>query len=170
MGPAVATINAVLRTGWKPARPDLWNVAEGINVQVSKEPFARFQTIARAHHDLQVAVWKRAAEHEHGKGLETGIPSMHAARDATRYLHKHGHHVQARALEYILVGFFRDPEDTMPKHKRICNRCARGCVATRFHITYECEDNTKIEADFFAKSVNHPRSIRWTQNVPVLLV
>ena len=147
MGPAAATINALLRAGWKPARPDLWNIEEGLNVQVSKEPFARVQTIARAHHDLQEQVWRKAAAHEHGKGLETGIPSMQAARVATKYLHRHGHHAQAKALEYILVGFFRDPDDSTPEHKRVCNRCAKGCVATRFHITYECDDNQQIDVE-----------------------
>ena len=98
MGPAAATINALLRAGWKPARPDLWKVEDGLNIEVSKHPFARFQIQARAHHDLQEQVWKQAAKHEHGVGLESGTPSLLAARDATRYLKKHGYLVEARAL------------------------------------------------------------------------
>ena len=68
MGPAAGTIHAILRAGWKPARPDLWQVEEGTNVVVDKQPFGRFQTIAKAFTDLQSKSWERAAQHEHGGG------------------------------------------------------------------------------------------------------
>jgi hypothetical protein len=160
MGPAAATINALLRAGWKPARPDLWKVEEGLNVEVSKHPFARFQTQARAHHDLQEQVWKRAATHEHGAGLESGIPSLLAARHAMKYLKKHGYFVEARALEYVLVGFFRDPTEETPEHEGICKRCPKRCKATRFHSTYECLDNLEILAEIFQKSAKVIREAR----------
>ena len=103
MGPAAGTINAVLRAGWKPSRPDLWQVEEGTSIVLDRSPFARFQIIARAQVDLQRQVWKQAALHEHGGGLETGIPSLQAARNGIRYLRKHGFFIQARAFEYIVV-------------------------------------------------------------------
>jgi len=68
MGPVAGTINAVLRTGWKPAFPDLWQVEKGTNVVVDDQQFSRFQTIAKAFVDLQAKTWERAAQHEHGGG------------------------------------------------------------------------------------------------------
>ena len=53
MGPVAATINAVLRAGWKPARPDLWQVEEGLNIEITRLPLTSCQVIARAQHDLQ---------------------------------------------------------------------------------------------------------------------
>ena len=143
MGPSAALINAVLRAGWKSSRPDLWHVEEGTSICIDKSPFARFQTIARAQVDLQGQVWKHAALHEHGGGLETGIPSMQSARNAFRYLRKHCFFVQARAFEYIVVGFFQDPDESTPIQIAICARCAKGLKATRYHTTYECPDNLK---------------------------
>ena len=103
------------------------------------------KTIARAQVDLQRQVWKEAALHEHGGGLETGIPSLQAARNAIRYLRRHGFFAQARALEYILVGFFQDPDDNTPLQLAICPRCALGKRATRYHTAYECSDNLEIK-------------------------
>jgi len=149
MGPAAGTINAILRTGWKPARPDLWQVEEGTHVVLDKEPFSRFQVIARAFHDLQGKVWAKAAEHEHGGGLETGIPSFEGARSAIKYLKRNGLFKEARALEYILVGFFKDPEPDDHSHTAFCPRCAKRKRATRFHTTYECPDNENIDLEMF---------------------
>ncbi len=109
MGPVAGSINALLRTGWRPARSDLWQVEEDTTVEVSKQPFARFQTIARAQVDLQNEVWKQAAKHEHGGGLETGIPSFQAARGAMKYVRTKWFHVEATALEYVFVGLFSGP-------------------------------------------------------------
>ena len=152
MGPAAATINALLRAGWKPPRPDLREMENVDIVEVNKQPFTRFQITARTHHDLQEEIWKKAAKHEHGKGLETGTPSFQAAREAIKYLKKHGYFVEARALEYVLVGFFRDPDNDTPSHLAICKRCTKSCRATRYHTTYECDDNNAIEAEIFQKS------------------
>ena len=152
MSPAAATINAALQSGWRPARPDLWLFEEGLNVGISNSPFARFQTIARAQVDMQNELWKQAAKHEHGGGLETGIPSMQSARNATKYLRKHGYYTEATALEYVLVGFFRDPDDNTKEHMMYCSRCARRIRATRFHNIYGCSDNLAIDAEQFIET------------------
>ena len=107
---------------------------------------------AMAQVDLQKQVWKQAATHEHGGGLESGIPSLLAARKAVKHMRKQGLHVQARALEYIVVGCFHDPDDTTPEHLAVCARCAKGVKATRYHITYECPDNLKILDPIFLKT------------------
>ena len=43
MGPVAGTINAVLRAGWKLSRPDLWHMEEGGKLEISKQPFAKFE-------------------------------------------------------------------------------------------------------------------------------
>jgi len=153
MGPAGATINAILQAGWRPARPDLWHHADGNSLHLDGKPFTRFRTIAAAHEALQNQAWKRAAKNEHGAGLETGIPSFAAARRAIKYLHKHGFHKQAKALEFVLVGFFfRDPEPDEPGHKAWCKRCGKRARATRRRIVYECLDNENISEGIFKRT------------------
>ena len=81
--------------------------------------------------------------------METGIPSFEGARSAIRYLKKNGLFREARALEYILVSFFKDPEPDDVSHTAFCPRCAQRKRATRFHTTYDCPDNENIDLDFF---------------------
>ena len=142
----------MLRTGWKPARPDRWQANETTAVVVTQEPFTKFQVLARAHVDLQRRTWEQAAKHEHGVDLESGIHSFEAVRQGTKYLRKHGCHREAKALEYVMVGFYHDPTDDDEPHVILCKRCARGCRATRYHKTYECEDNQRIDAEVFRKT------------------
>ena len=124
---------------------------EGGSLEISKNPFAKFAIIAKAQNDLQEQVWKDAANHEHGKGLESGIPSLQSARETVKYLRKHGFYAGAKALEFV-VGAFRDPEEEAPEQIRICARCAKGKKATRFHIAYECSDNKDIVGRDFQKN------------------
>ena len=80
-------------------------------------------------------------------GLETGIPSFEGVRSAIRYLKKNGLFREARALEYIMVGFFKDPEPNDDSHTAFCPRCAKRKMATRFHTTYDCLDNDNIDLE-----------------------
>ena len=92
VGPAIATIQALQDIGWKPVRPDFWVVDDTTNVKVDLEPFTKLQILARASQDLQKKVWRQAASHEHGGGLEKGIPSFKAALHAVKCFRKHGMH------------------------------------------------------------------------------
>ena len=96
-GPAAATIHAVVMAGWKPMRPDFWKVDDSTNILLDSKPFTTIQIIARDQIDLQRQAWKNAAAHEHGGGLETGIPSLIEAQNAMRYLRKHGFYKEAKA-------------------------------------------------------------------------
>jgi len=133
-GPAAATIEALLEIGWKPIRPDFWGIDETTSVKLDAQPFTRLQIIAKATNDLQRKVWKEAAKHQHGSGLEAGIPSFSAARKAIKYFRKNGLHNAAKALEYALVGFFRDPEEGDDRTITCCHRCGKRAKATIFHI------------------------------------
>ena len=67
-------------------------------------------------------------------------------------LRKHGYYREAKALEYVMVGFFRDPTEEDEPHIKCCKRCAKGKLATRFHKAYECDDNRNIAAEVFKKT------------------
>ena len=81
-------------------------------------------------------MWERAAKHEHGGGLESGVPSVEAVRKAVKYLRRHGFSKEAKAFEFVMVGFYRDPLETDEPHTILCKQCATGARATRFHKTY----------------------------------
>ena len=50
---------------------------------------------------------------------------MQAARETVKYLRRHGFYAEAKALEFVIVGAFRDPGEEEPEHIRICARCAK---------------------------------------------
>ena len=61
-------------------------------------------------------------------------------------------------LEYILVGFFQDPDDSTPMHLAICARCAQGKNTSdecRYHTAYECSDNLEIKDEMGKIFENH---------------
>ena len=76
--------------------------------------------------------------------MESGIPSFSAARTAGKYFRKNGLHNAAEALEYALVGFFRDPEEGDERTISFCHRCGKRVKATRAHMIWECVDNENL--------------------------
>ena len=110
------------------------------------------QLIAKSTDDMQKLVWAEAANHEHGSGLEFGMPSFAAARKAISYFKKNGLHAAAKGLSFSLVGIFRDPKEDDVRTIACCHRCGKRARATRFHVIYECSDNDKIEVDIFRKT------------------
>ena len=149
VGPAIATIQAILDIGWKPVRPDFWIVDDATSVKVNQEPFTKLQVIARASKDLQKKLWQRAAKHEHGGGLEKGIPFFKAARRALKFFRKRGMFAQAKALEFAVVGFFRDPTPEDISTKAFCHRCGKRARNTRLHQIYFGQDNETITDETF---------------------
>ena len=63
-----------------------------------------------------------AARHQHGGGLELGLPSFEAARKAIKYVRKAGLLSAAKALEYAVVGLFCEPADDDTSTGAYCNR------------------------------------------------
>jgi hypothetical protein len=70
LGPASATISALVDLGWKPNKPDHWTVDEATTIKLGKQPFTRLQILTRARRDMQCKLLTKAAEHCHGSGLE----------------------------------------------------------------------------------------------------
>ena len=62
-----------------------------------------------------------------------------------------GFYKEAKALEYIVVGYFLDPEAAKTDHTTWCKRCVGKKRATRFHTAYLCPDNKHITAEIFFK-------------------
>ncbi len=115
-GPVAATIAAVMHLGWKPAAPDLWIVRgpggeTKATIRLDGKTNTRFQITAQAQADAQDILWKSAAKHAHGEGLEGGTPSFEPARRAICYFRRNGHHEAARALEDVIVGIIKHNED-----------------------------------------------------------
>ena len=125
-------------------RPDFWNIDTDTNFVLDAKPFTRFQLITRAQSDLQKQTWIKAAAHEDGGGLETGTPSLTEPQNAIRHLRKKGSHTEAKALEYIVVGYFIDPRTEDTGHHTWCKRCGPKQRATRLHTAYHCPDNKNI--------------------------
>ena len=99
--------------------------------------------------------------------METGIPSFEGARSAIRYLKKNGLFREARALEYIMVGFFEDPEPNDDSHTAFCPRCAKRKRATRFHTAVACPDNENIDFYFFKTKKISSRQVKTTPRIHV---
>ena len=84
-GPVAATVGSILDLGWKPVSPDFWVIDSTTSVTLDQQPSTRMQLIAKATEDMHKQVWKAAAKHEHGSGLELGVPSFVAAKKAIAY-------------------------------------------------------------------------------------
>ena len=106
--------------------------------------------LAKAQHDAQTLLWKQAASHAHGGGLESGIPSFEAAKRTVRYFRKNGFSDAARAFEIVVVGIYKPDKDEGTWGT--CARCAEIVTRGRRHDLYECSDNSLILNEMFIKS------------------
>ena len=70
-----------------------------------------------------------------------------------KFLKKKGFHAAAKALEYVIVGFFHDPGEQEQGHKVWCKRCGTKARATRYHTAYACLDNKNILEPIFVRSI-----------------
>ena len=153
-GPTAATITALVDIGWKPVRPDCWAADDNTSVKIDGAPFTKLQIIARASKDAQTKNWIRASSHCHGSGLERGTPSFKAARRAMSYFRKHGLYSQALALEYCVVGFFREFDDEDFSRAAWCHRCGKGKRNTRYHQIY---GRARLTAGFMTEVLRGPK-------------
>ena len=89
-GPMTATMKALLDNGWKIVKPDQWIRVIGNDEKelgkITEKP-QETQAVVRAFgQDVETEIWKKAARHYLGRGLENGPPSMEAARRAKKHL------------------------------------------------------------------------------------
>ena len=81
-----AIVKALLDNGWKIVKPDQWiRVIDNDEKELAKitEKPQEMQAVVRAFgQDVEFEIWRKAAKHYLGRGLENGPPSMEAARRA----------------------------------------------------------------------------------------
>ena len=82
----------------------------------------------------EIRVWRKAADHTFGSGLEEGPPYLDAARQARNWFIKRERYVEAKAVDTIVCGGISctqlgDPEAV----------CKCGKPDTPAHRYYECK-------------------------------
>ena len=109
-GPISATIGILLEIGWKPSAPDQWTAPNGDRVNLSTtQPYTLVSMIGALQGQISESLWKDAAKHRFGSGLERGTPDFAMARKAKKYLIKKGNYDAASALDFIVSGATMDP-------------------------------------------------------------
>ena len=95
---------------------------------------------------------ENTSKHTFSQGLETGIPSVEAARKAKRFLWKNELTKETNALEASVEGIYRPHkvDGTMGN----CRRCAKRVLLGRWHDLYQCADNEEIEHAAFKRATN----------------
>ncbi len=88
-------------------------------------------------------VWETTSKHKHGRGLDSGIPTMEPARAARKWLERHGHGDAVLALDAIVTGcLWHGPT----------RRCKCGEMGDARHRYWTCNRLDSHEADMVRKS------------------
>ena len=140
-GPLSATVATLKLHGWRPASPDTWFVNEGAkeeNAVLSGKPFESEMVIRRFGRDVETSIWKEAASHYMGMGLEKGTPSLEPAKATRRKLVKDGRYKEAAALDKLVCGgaWFHGRGKAGQEIHRTCHRC--GSPLTAWHGLWSC--------------------------------
>ena len=101
-GPISATICSVLEAGWKPSTPGAWQAPDA-SATLDGALFNKAQIIDSFSKDMEMQMWKRAAEHPLSTGMEKGI-TTDFAKKARSQLIKEGNFMAARALDFLVCG------------------------------------------------------------------
>ncbi len=130
-----ATIATIGQLGWIPTAPDKWLDESRTQYADLNDaaPEAGPQIVLAVRRSAQRAVWRKAAEHHLGRGLEEGVPSMEAARAAKKWLNRRHQKAEAKALDAIICGGLWHGERA--GLQRIC-RC--GKPETPYHRYWTC--------------------------------
>ncbi len=130
-----ATIATIGQLGWIPTAPDKWLDESRTQYADLNDaaPEAGPQIVLAVRRSAQRAVWRKAAEHHLGRGLEEGVPSMEAARAAKKWLNRRHQKAEAKALDAIICGGLW--HGGRAGLQRIC-RC--GKPETPYHRYWTC--------------------------------
>ncbi len=140
-GPLHATIATLGQMGWAPIQPDKWLVEDrSTYADLSEQaPEAASQILQTIRASAMDAVWRGAASHWLGKGLELGTPSFAAARAARKWLIKHHQAAEVRALDTILCG-----GAWCGGRAQLKRRCRCGREETPWHRYWSCDKLEEI--------------------------
>ncbi len=101
-----ATVAVLGQMGWAPVQPGRWLV-ENRSCYADLDDEAP-EAGAQIQNEIRLAVtrqvWRGAAAHHLGGGLADGIPSLAPAREARKWLVRHHHAAEVRALDMIVCG------------------------------------------------------------------
>ncbi len=138
-GRAVASLQATVATlgqlGWVPSTPARWLASCRSTYADADDgdPNAHAQILQAVRRSAQDAVWRRAAAHHLGRGLEEGLPQLEPARKARKWLTRRGLAAEARALDTVLCG-----GAWHGGRANLRRRCRCGEEETPFHRYWSC--------------------------------
>ena len=88
-----ATIAEPLEFGWQPDALNRWRAPGGeMEAVVTNDSWTKTAVVDYFRQTVEQALWREAAQHFAGGGLESGRPGFGPARRAVNYLNKHGPH------------------------------------------------------------------------------
>ncbi len=105
-GPLQGTIAAMGQLGWVPAQPARWLAPDGATDADLEETDGGAQNDVdeAIQFSAETAVWRTAASHFLGGGLEEGTPSLRAAKEARSWFVRRGRAAEAKALDAVVCG------------------------------------------------------------------
>ncbi len=134
-GPMQATIATVGQLGWAPVQPDRWLTEDRTQYADLSEtaPEAGGQIELQLKMAAKRVLWRGAAGHHLGGGLDHGIPSFGAAREARRWLIKHHRPAEVKALDQVVCGGL-----WCGGREHVQRKCRCGVPETAWHRYWGC--------------------------------
>ncbi len=135
-GPLQATIATLGQLGWALVAPNRLLTADRQTMEDLDDaaPNAATQIADAVEESAAGAVWRAAASHYLGSGLEEGEPSLCPASDARRKLISSRKPAHAKALDAVVCGgLWHSGRSQMVRH------CRCGAVNDAFHHDWGCE-------------------------------
>ena len=148
IGPIEATGAVLHLLGWQAQKIQVWTSAEGDRFKLGSLGRARCWKIVEAiEKSAEIRVWRKAAAHTFGSGLEEGVPYLDAPRQARNWFLKHERFAEAKAVDHIVCGgLFCTPQGD-PREN-----CKCGKMDTPAHRYFECELLKRSEVDTIRKT------------------
>ena len=140
MGACILTLHEL---GWKPAAPDRWQQGEKWWAYTGGDPEELLEAIRK---DISQKLWKKAAEHIGGEGLQGGA-DFTVARRYLGWLRRKGKVKEAGLLQTILAGGMwtrKRRHEAGYLTEPVCARCGRD-EETGTHLIWNCQANEQIE-------------------------
>ena len=144
-GPVTGTILALQRIGWKAIAPALWRDAENQKWSLADGCLNLEELNDALKRDTERWLWKEAANHFNGSGLEEGADLVQARRHYNR-LKKRGQHSLAGILLSVLSGGYWTNERKAAAFKGLsplCPRCQKE-PESALHRFWTCPCNADI--------------------------
>ena len=148
-GPMSAMILSLWRAGWSPSGPARWRDGQGntwdmtgAKVGAALDFDLMFDQLLQ---DVSARLWKTAAKHYSGQGLEQGA-DLYSARLMVRKLRARGKHGEAGIRLNIVTGGFWTQKrrfDCGLEDSPLCPRCHKE-PETGFHRIWGCACNEDI--------------------------